>query len=315
MNEYFPSLSPFETFYLKVSDLHTLYVEQSGNPNGKPVIFLHGGPGGGTEEIYRQYFNPAKWRIIIFDQRGCGKSLPSSELQENTTWDLVEDIEKIRQCLDINKWTVFGGSWGSTLSLSYAIKHPDSCAELILRGIFLLREKELKWFYQEGASYIYPDAWEKYIAPIPKNERHNMMSAYYKVLTGNDLNARYEAAKAWSIWESSTSKLIQNKKSLHHFEDGKIADIFARIECHYFINKGFFEYDGWILDQINTIRHIPSVIIQGRYDVVCPMVTAWDLHKKWPEADFHIIPDSGHSMLENGIRDKLIEYTNKFSSL
>ena len=236
-------------------------------------------------------------------------------MQENTTWDLVEDIEKIRQYLDINKWTVFGGSWGSTLSLSYAIKHPNSCAELILRGIFLLREKELKWFYQEGASYIYPDAWEQYIAPIPKNERHNMKSAYYKILTGNDLNARYEAAKAWSIWESSTSKLIQNKKSLHHFEDEKIADIFARIECHYFVNKGFFDYDGWILDQIDTIRHIPSVIIQGRYDVVCPMITAWDLYKKWPEVAFHIIPDSGHSMLENGIRDKLIEYTNKFSAL
>ena len=315
MNEYFPSINPFDTFYLKVSDLHTLYVEQSGNPDGKPVIFLHGGPGGGTEEIYRQYFNPDKWRIIIFDQRGCGKSIPSSELKENTTWHLVEDIEKIRQYLNINNWTVFGGSWGSTLSLSYAIKHPKSCTELILRGIFLLRDKELKWFYQEGASYIYPDAWEKYIKPIPNNERHDMMSAYYKVLTGNDLDARYEAAKAWSIWESSTSKLIQNKKSLHHFENEKIADIFARIECHYFVNKGFFDYDGWILDQIDTIRHIPSVIVQGRYDVVCPMVTAWDLHKQWPEADFHIISDSGHSMLENGIRDKLIEYTNKFSTL
>jgi proline iminopeptidase len=312
MNQYFPPIDAYNNFQLKVSDLHTINVEESGNKDGKPVIFLHGGPGGGVEPIYRQYFNPEKWRIIIFDQRGCGKSTPSSELKHNTTWDLVSDIEKIREYLDIKKWTVFGGSWGSTLSLSYAITHPDKCSELILRGIFLLREKELKWFYQDGASYIYPDAWEKYIAPIPEDKRHNMMEAYYNILTGDDKEKRYEAAKAWSIWEASTSKLIQNPKSLHHFEDEEVADIFARIECHYFINKGFFEYDGWLLEQIDKIRHIPCVIIQGRYDVVCPMITAWDLHKKWPEAKFHIISDSGHSMLEEGIRNKLIDYTNKF---
>ena len=311
MNQYFPPIDTYNNFQLKVSDLHTINVEESGNKDGKPVIFLHGGPGGGIEPIYRQYFNPEKWRIIIFDQRGCGKSTPSSELTHNTTWDLVSDIEKIREHLDIEKWTIFGGSWGSTLSLSYAVKHSDKCSELILRGIFLLREKELKWFYQDGASYIYPDAWEKYIAPISEDKRHNMMEAYYNILTGDDKEKRYEAAKAWSIWEASTSKLIQNPKSLHHFEDNKVADIFARIECHYFINKGFFKYDGWLLDQINKIRHIPCVIIQGRYDVVCPMITAWDLHKKWPEADFHIISDSGHSMLEEGIRNKLIDYTNK----
>ena len=315
MNEYFPKIEPFNTFYLDVSDLHTIYVEESGNKNGKPVIFLHGGPGGGTEPIYRQYFDPEKWRIIIFSQRGCGKSTPFSELRENTTWDLVDDIEKIREHLNIDKWTVFGGSWGSTLSLSYAITHPDRCVSLILRGIFLLREKELKWFYQEGASYIYPDAWEHYIKPIPPEKRNDMMSAYYEILTGDDKDKRYEAAKAWSIWEASTSKLIPNKNSLHHFEDDQVADIFARIECHYFVNKGFFEYDGWILDQIDRIRHIPSVIVQGRYDVVCPMVTAWDLHQRWPEADFHVIPDSGHSMLEAGIRSKLIDYTNKFLKL
>lgn len=312
MNQYFLPIDTYNNFQLKVSDLHTINVEESGNKDGKPVIFLHGGPGGGIEPIYRQYFNPEKWRIIIFDQRGCGKSTPSSELIHNTTWDLVSDIEKIREYLDIEKWTVFGGSWGSTLSLSYAVTHPDKCSELILRGIFLLREKELKWFYQDGASYIYPDAWEKYIAPIPEDKRHNMMEAYYNILTGDDKEKRYEAAKAWSIWEASTSKLIQNPKSLHHFEDNEVADIFARIECHYFINKGFFEYDGWLLDQIDKIRHIPCVIVQGRYDVVCPMITAWDLHKKWPEADFHIISDAGHSMLEEGIRNKLIDYTNKF---
>jgi len=312
MNQYFLPIDTYNNFQLKVSDLHTINVEESGNKDGKPVIFLHGGPGGGIEPIYRQYFNPEKWRIIIFDQRGCGKSTPSSELIHNTTWDLVSDIEKIREYLDIEKWTVFGGSWGSTLSLSYAVTHPDKCSELILRGIFLLREKELKWFYQDGASYIYPDAWEKYIAPIPEDKRHNMMEAYYNILTGDDKEKRYEAAKSWSIWEASTSKLIQNPKSLHHFEDNEVADIFARIECHYFINKGFFEYDGWLLDQIDKIRHIPCVIVQGRYDVVCPMITAWDLHKKWPEADFHIISDAGHSMLEEGIRNKLIDYTNKF---
>ena len=315
MNDYFPLVEPFNVFKLKVSDIHTLHIEESGNRDGKPVIFLHGGPGGGIEPIYRQYFDPEKWRIIIFSQRGCGKSTPLSELEDNNTWALVQDIEKIREHLSISKWTVFGGSWGSTLSLSYAVSHPDRCAALILRGIFLLREKELKWFYQEGASYIYPDAWEKYLEPIPENRRDDLMSAYYEILTGSDQEARYNAAKAWSIWEASTSKLIQNKKSLHHFEDEQVADIFARIECHYFVNKGFFEYDGWLLDQIDKIRHIPSVIVQGRYDVVCPMITAWELHKKWPEADFHVISDSGHSMLEAGIRDKLIEYTNKFSTL
>ena len=314
-NKFFPPIEPFNSFKLKVSDLHTLHIEESGNKNGKPVIFLHGGPGGGTEPIYRQYFDPQKWRIIIFDQRGCGQSTPPSELIDNTTWDSVSDIEKIREYLNIEKWAVFGGSWGSTLSLSYAIKHPDRCMALILRGIFMLREKELKWFYQEGANFIYPDAWEKYLEPIPKDKHGDLMSAYYEILTGDDKQARFQAAKAWSIWEASTSKLIQNEKSLHHFEDDDVADIFARIECHYFVNKGFFEYDGWLLDQIDAIRHIPSVIVQGRYDVVCPMVTAWELHKKWPEADFHVIPDSGHSMLEAGIRNKLIDYTNKFVDL
>ena len=315
MSNIFPPIEVYNSFKLKVSDLHTLNVEESGNRDGKPVVFLHGGPGGGIEPIYRQYFHPKKWRIIIFDQRGCGKSTPSSELKDNTTWDLVDDIERIREYLNIKKWTVFGGSWGSTLSLSYAVTHPNRCFELILRGIFLLREKELKWFYQDGASYIYPDAWEKYIAPIPQDKRANMIETYYSILTGSNQHKRYEAAKAWSIWEASTSKLIQNKKSLHHFEDNDVADIFARIECHYFINKGFFKYDGWLLDQIDLIRHIPCVIVQGRYDVVCPMITAWDLHKKWPEADFHIISDSGHSMLEEGIKNKLIHYTNKFAEL
>ena len=315
MNILYPEIKPYNEFELRVSDLHTIHVEESGNDKGQPVIFIHGGPGGGIEPVYRRYFNPEKWRIIIFDQRGCGKSTPHAELRENTTWDLVNDIEKIRSYLEIPEWVVFGGSWGSTLSMSYAIMHPDRCKALILRGIFMLREKEIRWFYQEGCSYIYPDAWESYLQPIPDDERNNLVNAYYKKLTSSDYDERIQAAKAWSIWEASTSKLYQNQGSLHHFEDSKVADAFARIECHYFINKGFFEKETWILDNIDKVRNIPSVIIQGRYDVVCPMISAWDLHSVWPEADFHIIQDAGHSMTEPGIRSKLIEYTEAYSSL
>ena len=308
----YKKINPFNTFYLNVSNLHTIFVEESGNPKGKPVIFLHGGPGGGIEPVYRQYFDPEVWRIIIFDQRGCGKSIPHAELKENTTWDLVDDIEKIREFLNIDSWAVFGGSWGSTLALAYAITYPKKCKSLILRGIFLLRKVEINWFYQEGCSYIYPDAWEHYISVIPENERCDLVKSYYKKLTSNDLQVRIEAATAWSKWEASTSKLIQNKQSLHHFDDKKVAEAFARIECHYFINKGFFKYDGWILDNVHKIKNIPNVIIQGRYDVVCPMKSAWDLHKKWPKSKLIIIPDAGHSMLEKNIQKKLIEYTDLF---
>ena len=315
MNKLFPKIAPYNQFTLQVSDLHNIYIEESGNQDGKPIIFLHGGPGGGIEPIYRQYFNPKLWRIIIFDQRGCGKSKPHAELNENTTWDLVNDIEKIRTHLNIDNWVVFGGSWGSTLSLCYAIKHTNRCKALILRGIFMLRNKEINWFYQEGASYIYPDAWENYLAPIPRDEQSNLVNAYYKRLTSNNDVIRIEAAKAWSIWEASTSKLYQSKESLHSFENPKIAEAFARIECHYFINKGFFDTDGWILNNIDKIRHIPCVIIQGRYDVVCPMISAWDLHKVFPEADFKIIQDAGHSMTEIGIASELIEYSNLYVNL
>jgi len=310
----YPAINPFNTFYLKVSKLHTIYVEESGNPDGKPVIFLHGGPGGGIEPIYRQYFNPKLWRIIIFDQRGCGNSIPHAELNENNTWNLVNDIELIREYLNIDKWTIFGGSWGSTLALSYAIKHVKYCSELILRGIFLLRKKEINWFYQEGCSYIYPDAWEDYINIIPEEERKDLVKAYYKRLTSNDEKVRIEAATAWSKWEASTSKLIQNKDSLHHFDNKKIAEAFARIECHYFINKGFFDSDGWILKNISILKSIPNIIIQGRYDVVCPIISAWDLHKAWENSNLFVVQDAGHSMLELGIQNKLIDYTDKFSS-
>lgn len=315
MKQLYPKIEPYNQFDLKVSDLHTIHVEESGNINGKPVIFLHGGPGGGIEPVYRQYFDPEKWRIIVFDQRGCGQSTPHAELQENTTWDLIADIEKIRQHLEIDKWVVFGGSWGSTLSLSYAITHPDRCKALVLRGIFMIRKKEINWFYQDGTSNIYPDAWEHYLRPIPEDERHDLVAAYYKRLTSNDDSVRIEAAKAWSIWEASTSKLIQSEESIHAFEDAKVAEAFARIECHYFTNRGFFDTDEWLLENVDKIRHIPTVIVQGRYDVVCPMISAWELHRAFPEADFEIVQDAGHSMTEKGIAAKLVEYTDKFSNL
>jgi len=313
MSQVFPQIKPYNEFYLKVSDKHTIYVEESGNPNGKPVIFLHGGPGGGIEPIYRQYFNPELWHIIIFDQRGCGKSIPHAELEQNTTWDLVADIESIRKYLLIDKWVVFGGSWGSTLSLSYAIKYPNQCKGLILRGIFLLREFEIKWFYQKGCSYIYPDEWENYKSIIPKSEQSDFVSAYYKKLTSKNKKIRSQAAKRWAEWEANTSKLMQDKKSLHHFDDTKTAEAFSRIECHYFTNKGFFKYDGWLLDNLNNLSSIPISIVQGRYDVVCPMQSAWDLHKKLPHSELFIIQDSGHSMLEPGIQKKLIKLTEVFS--
>ncbi len=315
MKQLYPKIEPYNQFDLKVSDLHTIHIEESGNINGKPVIFLHGGPGGGIEPVYRQYFDPEKWRIIVFDQRGCGQSTPHAELQENTTWDLIADIEKVRQHLEIDKWVVFGGSWGSTLSLSYAITHPDRCKALVLRGIFMIRKKEINWFYQDGTSNIYPDAWEHYLRPIPEDERHDLVAAYYKRLTSNDDSVRIEAAKAWSIWEASTSKLIQSEESIHAFEDAKVAEAFARIECHYFTNRGFFDTDEWLLENVDKIRHIPTVIVQGRYDVVCPMISAWELHRAFPEADFEIVQDAGHSMTEKGIAAKLVEYTDKFSEL
>ena len=315
MNNLFPPIEPYNEFKLEVSSLHTIHIEESGNPNGKPVIFLHGGPGGGIESIYRQYFDPKKWRIIIFDQRGCGKSTPHAELKDNTTWDLVSDIEKIRKNLDIDNWVVFGGSWGSTLALSYSISHPEVCTGIILRGIFLLREKEIHWFYQEGCSYIYPDAWENYLSVIPKEEQSDLVKAYYKRLTSTNRVTRINAAKAWSIWEASTSKLYQSKQSLHHFGQDDVAEAFARIECHYFINKGFFKSDGWILDNTSIIKDIPTIIVQGRYDVVCPVVSAWELHKKLKDTEFFIVQNSGHSMTEEGIIDKLIYATNKFVEL
>ncbi len=309
----YPEIEPYHSSFIKVSELHTVYYEQCGNPNGKPVVFLHGGPGGGIIPNYRRYFNPKKWRIILLDQRGCGQSTPFAELQENTTWDLVSDIEKIRNELGINQWAVFGGSWGSTLGLAYSITHPEKCTELFLRGIFLLRKKEIDWFYQDGCSKIFPDFWENYLKPIPENERHDLVSAFHKRLTSTDMTTRKEAAKAWSIWEGLTSKLIPDLENSKKFGNDEFADAFARIECHYFTNKGFFKEDNFLLNNVHKISQIKIVIVQGRYDVVCPAESAWDLHRALPHSELHIINDAGHSLAEVGITKKLIEYTDRWS--
>lgn len=313
LKDLYPPIEPYQTGMLQVSELHQIYFEVSGNPEGKPVVVLHGGPGGGSPPFYRQYFDPTKWQIVMFDQRGCGKSMPHAELRENTTWDLVEDIEKLRSHLGIEQWVVFGGSWGSTLSLAYSPTHAQRCLGLILRGIFMLRRKELHWFYQEGASYIFPDAWEEYLKPIPPEERHDFLTAYYKRLTSPNSETRLEAARAWSVWEASTSRLLIDPDLMAKFGEDRFADAFARIECHYFVNKGFFQSEDQLLKQVDSIRHLPAVIVQGRYDVVCPMITAWELHRAWPEAEFIVIPDAGHSMTEPGIRNALVDATDRFA--
>ena len=311
----YPPIEPFNTGMLKVSDIHTIYYEESGNPKGKPVIFLHGGPGGGSDPKQRRFFHPEKYRIINFDQRGSGKSTPHANLEHNTTWDLVADTEKLRTHLGVDKWQVVGGSWGSTLALAYAEKHPEVVTELVLRGIFLLRKQEIDWFYQRGASILYPDAWEGYLAPIPEAERGDLLSAYHKRLTSSDLAVRVEAAKAWSLWEGSTSKLLPDADFAGHFEEDEFALAFARIECHYFVNKGWFDPEDQLLRDAHKLRHIPGVIVQGRYDVVCPMESAWALHRAWPEADFIITPDSGHSAFENPNARALVAATDKFAGL
>ena len=254
MRHFYPPIEPFNKGMLKVSDLHTLYWEESGNPQGNPVVFLHGGPGGGVNPEQRCFFDPKVYRIILFDQRGSGQSLPCAELKENTTWNLVKDIETIREMLKIDKWVVFGGSWGSTLALTYAISHPNRVKALILRGIFLCRPSEIQWFYQEGASQIFPDVWDSYLAPIPESERGDLVKAYYKRLTSEDSAVRLEAAKAWSKWEAATSRLIVDPASIEEFDEPEYALSFARIECHYFINNAFFETNNWILENIEKAK-------------------------------------------------------------
>jgi proline iminopeptidase len=311
----YPPLEPYNTGWLRVSPVHDIYFEESGNPSGKPAVFLHGGPGAGSEPKQRRFFHPEKYRIVNFDQRGCGKSTPNASLEANTTWDLVSDIEKIREHLGIERWQVFGGSWGSTLALSYSETHPDRVTELVLRGIFLLRKQEIDWFYQRGASVLYPDAWESYISHIPEAERGDLLSAYYRRLTSGDPAVRLAAAKIWSVWEGATSKLLQDAAFTAHYEEDEFARAFARIEAHYFVNKGFMKTDAQLLENVARIRHIPGVIVQGRYDVVCPMENAWALHRAWPEADFIITPDSGHSGFDPPNSRALVAATDKFAYL
>jgi proline iminopeptidase len=312
MKTLYDPIEPFDRGRLPVSPIHTLYYEQCGNPEGQPVVFLHGGPGGGLVPDYRRYFDPRAYRVVLFDQRGSGQSTPHAELEDNTTWHLVADIERLREHLGIESWMVFGGSWGSTLSLAYAQTHPQRARQLVLRGIFLCRPKEIAWFYQEGASAIYPDVWEEYLKVIPEDERHDMLRAYYKRLTSEDEAVRLEAARAWSIWEGSTSKLFPDPDLIEHFAEPHMALALARIECHYFMNNSFFETDNYLIEQVGKIRHIPTVIVQGRYDVVCPMMSAWELHRAWPEAELRVIPDAGHSVSEPGVIDALVEATDHF---
>ena len=311
----FPEIQPYKTGRLRVSERHEIYFEEVGNPKGSPGLLVHGGPGGGVEASHRRYFDPQHYRVILFDQRGCGQSTPYADLQENTTWDLVSDMEKLRQHLGISNWIVFGGSWGSTLSLLYAETHPDKVRGLVLRGIFLCRKKEIQWFYQDGASHIFPDAWTPYREAIPPAERHDFVSAYYRRLTSSDRQVRLLAAKAWSMWEGATSRLIPDNKMIDNFGVDEFAEAFARIECHYFINSIWMRSDNQILEDVYKIRHIPCEIIHGRYDVVCPVENAWDLHKAWPESHLHIVPDAGHSAKEPGILSKLVESMERFKSL
>ncbi|GAB4218243.1 MAG: prolyl aminopeptidase [Synechococcales cyanobacterium] len=311
----YPAIEPYASGTLSVSPLHSLYYEECGHPQGKPVVFLHGGPGGGCIPSYRQYFDPQVWRIILFDQRGCGRSTPVGELQDNTTWDLVADIERLRLHLGIDQWWVFGGSWGSTLALAYSQTHPQSCLGLILRGIFLLRHQEIQWFYQQGASYIYPDAWEAFLEPIPAEEQDDLVKAYYQRLVQGDPETQRRAAKAWATWEGATSRLIPDPNVVESYGREGFSWVFARIECHYFYHRGFFDHDDQLLRHVDRIRHLPAVIVQGRYDVVCPMRSAWDLHRAWPEAELVIVTDAGHSVAERGITEALLAATRRFGQL
>jgi proline iminopeptidase len=310
----YPETEPYDHGFLRVSAVHEIYYEQCGNPEGKPVVFLHGGPGGGGDKRPRRFFDPKRYRIVLLDQRGCGRSRPHASLEENTTWHLVADIEQLRAHLGIARWQVFGGSWGSTLSMVYAQKHPDRVSELVLRGIFMLRPAELDWFYQRGASELFPDEFDKYLAPIPEEERTDLRGAYHRRLTGDDEAVALEAARAWSVWEGSTSSLHQSATVEDTFGDPHFALAFARIEAHYFANGGFLEQEDQILRDVDIIRHIPTVIVHGRYDVVCPLRNAWDLARCWPEARFEIIPDAGHSAFEPGTTDALIRATDDFAT-
>ena len=310
----YDEIDPYDIGHLQVSDVHHLYYEQSGNPNGRPAVFLHGGPGAGLIPEYRRFFDPEAYRVILFEQRGSGRSLPHASLEDNTTWHLVADIEKLRNHFGVEQWLVFGGSWGSTLSLAYAERHPERVRGLVLRGIFLGRPGEIRWFYEagHGASAIFPETWEQYLQLIPESERGDMITAYYRRLTSDDYSVRLEAAEAWSLWEASALKLLPDPKLIEEFTEPEMAIALARIECHYFANNCFFDTDNYLIENVDRIRHIPAVIVHGRYDMVCPFTNAWDLHRAWPEASLEIVPNAGHAASEPGITDALVRATDSF---
>jgi proline iminopeptidase len=312
MSDLYPPIEPFSTQRLSVGGGHQLYLEQVGNPKGIPILFLHGGPGAGCESYHRCFFDPQAYRVVLFDQRGCGRSTPHASLNDNTTWDLVDDIERIRQALDIERWIVFGGSWGSTLALAYAQSHPERVIGMVLRGIFLCRDEEISWFYQSGASKVYPDYWEDYIAPIPQQERDDLLLAYHNRLTGDNELMRMAAAKAWSVWEGRTASLQPNRAVVDFFSQPHTALSLARIECHYFVNHAFLR-PNQLLEDAGKLAGIPGVIVQGRYDLICPMESAWQLHQAWEGSELMVIPDAGHSAAEPGIRQALIETTDRFA--
>jgi proline iminopeptidase len=306
----YPALEARRSEMLKVSALHTVYVEESGAREGRPAVALHGGPGGGLSPEMRRFFDPQRYRIVLMDQRGCGRSTPHAELRENTTWDLVADIERVRERMGVDKWLVFGGSWGSTLALAYAAKHPERVAGLVLRGIFLLRKSEIDWFYQAGASFVYPDAFARYVSVIPEGERRDLLRAFHKRLTSSDWTTRLTAARAWARWEGETISIAGPSALPSRFNEDRFVEAFARIENHYFVNDGFFEYDGWLLDQAARLKHLPCRMVHGRYDMCTPLANAWDLKQRWPEAELEIIHDAGHSSLEPGIVDALVRATD-----
>lgn len=315
LSTFYAPIEAFRTGFLQVDEEHSLYWEESGNPAGKPILFLHGGPGIGTNPNNRRFFDPQHYRIILFDQRGCGKSTPFSSLNNNTTWHLVEDIEKLRKHLQVDKWIVFGGSWGSTLALTYAIKHPESVSGMILRGIYLCRPKDISWYYQAGVNQLFPDVWENYIAPIPLEERNDFVQAFYTRLTSSDANVRRAAAQAWSGWEGATTKLEFDPALYASFTQEDSADSIARIECHYFFHHTFFDSDNWILENVKAIQHIPCVIVHGRYDMPCLFEGAWELSQQLPQSKLHIISNAGHASTEPGILDRLIRSTDEFRYL
>jgi len=310
----YPAIQPYRQGYLDTGDGHQVYWELCGNPQGKPAIFLHGGPGSGCAPVHRRLFDPRRYKVLLFDQRGCGRSRPHASLENNTTWHLVADIERLRtEELDAEKCLVFGGSWGSTLALAYAQKYPERVSELILRGIFAMRSTELRWFYQEGASWLFPDLWEEYLAPIPPEERGDLIAAYHKRLTGTDRDAQLRAAHAWTQWESRTITLRPSAQHQQDHADDTSALAFARIENHYFVNSGFME-EGQLLADAHRLHAIPGTIIQGRYDACTPVRTAWDLHRAWPQAEFHVVPDAGHAFDEPGILELLLAATDKYGT-